>query len=85
VHPSVVDQHYVDADPDTCLTFRFVTAPDPDPDTYGTYRLDADSDPDPIPSFKQVGKSLHDFYSQQCQFTLFYLYFIVNGAIFFIF
>ncbi len=57
MHPSVVDQHYFDADPGTCLTFHFVTDPDPDPDTYRTFRFDADPDPDPIPSFKQIGKS----------------------------
>jgi hypothetical protein len=53
-----MDRHRVDACPDP--TFYF----DADPD----------QDPDPTPSFTHVRKS--DFkktYSQQCQYTLFYL------------
>ncbi len=46
---------------------------DPNPD----FLFDADPDPDPDPTLNSlnVGKPeiILDFYSQQCQFTLFYL------------
>jgi hypothetical protein len=47
--------------------FHFDVDPDPDSDLY--------LDPDPTSSYTQVGKSgiFWGFYSQQCQFKLFYL------------
>jgi hypothetical protein len=51
---------------------RFFDA-DPDP----TYYFEADPDPNPTPSFTHVGKSAFltfFFYSQQCRFTLLYLF-----------
>jgi hypothetical protein len=54
-----VDLHRCDADP----------YPDP------TFHFDADPNPDPTPNFTFVGISEKiDFYSQQCQSSLFYLY-----------
>jgi hypothetical protein len=81
----VVDGHRFDADPDPNFHFDADQDPDLDPssqwesfdsDPQPTFHFDAEQNPDSdsTPSFTYVGKS--DFfyiYSQQCQFTLFYL------------
>jgi hypothetical protein len=53
---------------------RFDTYPDLDPNPI--FHLDADPDPDPTSSYTQVSQSefFVDFFSQECQFTLFYFY-----------
>ncbi len=62
-----MDRHRFDADPDP------------------TFHSDADPDADLSSSFTHVGKSenFFYFYSQQCQFTLFFLLIIVIGVIIF--
>jgi hypothetical protein len=54
-----------------CGSDLYDAGPDLDPDT--TFYFDADPDPNPTPSFKHVFYTIFLLYSQQCQFTSFYL------------
>jgi hypothetical protein len=55
-------------------------------DSDPTFHSDADQDPDPTPIFTHVGISyiFFNFFSQQCQFTLFnFIFSVIDVIIFF--
>jgi hypothetical protein len=66
-HKNTMDPHRLNADPDP--TFHVDADPDPDPDWH---QNDADPLADHTPSFKNH-KYFLNCWSQQCQFTTFYL------------